>query len=109
MRFIKHIGPLRGMLAAAVLLLIAVAPFAGSEESYKTGWEVIRGAVAPALAVIFAFVLPLDILMSLIFMTDQEEAGRHRYKRVIYLDALLLAGLLLAWVPVIVARLRYYM
>lgn len=96
------------MLAAATLLLIAVAPFTGS-EGYQTAWNVIRGAVAPALAVIFVFVLLLDILMSLIFMADQEGSGRKRYKGIIYLNALLVAGLLVAWVPVIVARLRYYM
>ena len=96
------------MLALVVLLLIAVAPFAGS-EGYQTAWDVMRGAVAPALAVIFMFVLLLDILMSLIFMADQDEAERQRYRGIIYLNALLVAGLLIAWVPVIAARLRYYM
>jgi uncharacterized membrane protein len=108
MEFIKSIGPLRGMLAFIVLAVIAIAPLSGN-EGYETGWEVIRGAVAPALAVIFVFVLLLDILMSLIFRVDQAEAERRRYQRIIYLNALLVAGLLLAWAPVIIVRLRYYM
>ncbi|HZA28890.1 MAG TPA: hypothetical protein VE844_16805 [Gammaproteobacteria bacterium] len=106
-RFINRIGPLRGMLAVIVLVIIVIAPFAGG-ESYRSAWEVIRGAVAPALAVILAFVLTLDVLMSLIFMTDQAQVERNRYKLIIGLDLLLLMGVLLAWVPVLITRLSYY-
>ncbi|MGH9879722.1 MAG: hypothetical protein ACRD5H_19000, partial [Nitrososphaerales archaeon] len=76
-------------------------------EAYRSAWEIFRGAMAPALMAIIALVLPLDIMMSLVFMTDREGAERDRFRRIIRMEALLLVGLLLAWAPVIVSILGF--
>jgi hypothetical protein len=42
-------------------------------------------------------------------MADQGQVERNRYKLIIGLDLLLLMGVLLAWVPVLITRLSYYL
>lgn len=99
MKFAKYIdiGPLRIGLTILVLTLIGMAPFA-SEASFS-GWGVIVGTVAPSLTIIMLFVLPLDMMMSGIFMTDTEGAKRLRYWRILALELILIIALVLAWKP----------
>ena len=43
--------------------------------------------VAPPLAVMMAFVVPLDMLMSRIYMADKHGAERARYRRILAAEA----------------------
>lgn len=95
---IQKLGPLRVVLFALVLLLIVIGPFSGTEKGLS-GIEVLTGIVAPAVYVIMLFVLPLDMLMSRIFMTDKEAAEQARLRFIIRLEAALLVLMLLAWLP----------
>ncbi|ADE16223.1 conserved hypothetical protein [Nitrosococcus halophilus Nc 4] len=104
MEFIKYFGPMRIVLALFTFTLIGMAPFA-SEASFS-GWGAVVGTVAPSLTVIMLFVLPLDMMMSRIFMTDTEGAQRLRYRRILWLEFFLFIALLLAWGPFIANLLR---
>ncbi len=99
-RFFVGMGPLRSLLAIATVSLVALAPFALLEPS-----RVIWGAVAPALATLVAFVLPLDMSMSRVFMSGAEAPEVARYARIIRCEAWLLVLLVSAWVPTLWARL----
>lgn len=103
MKFILYIGPLRLVLALLTVILIIMAPFAGEATSF-TGWDAVVGTVAPALAVIMLWVIPLDIMMNRIFLADTEDAERHR--RIFWLDLFLFMALLLAWSPFIIDLVR---
>lgn len=103
MKFILYIGPLRLILALLTVILIAMAPFAG-EASSLAGWDAVVGTVAPPLAGIMLWVIPLDIMMNRIFLADTEDAERHR--RIFRLDLFLFIALLLAWSPFIIDLVR---
>ncbi|MGH8531630.1 MAG: hypothetical protein ACREV1_02605 [Gammaproteobacteria bacterium] len=97
-KLVGFLGPLRALLIAAILVLIAAAPCAEGATGYS-GWDLMRGAVAPALATLAVLGLPVDIAMAGIFMTQASE--RRRYRTILRLDLLLLILLLIAWIPVI--------
>ena len=119
---VHELGALRIALLAAVAVLVASAPFAsfvgdgsveidfsaalmaesgglgssGTDLSLGLLWVTL---IAPPLAVMIAFVVPLDMLMSRIYMTDKPEAERARYHRILAAEALALALLAAAWTP----------
>ena len=115
-------GALRIALLAAVAILVASAPFAtldpdamdaidlaralivenaalGSRDMDLSLGIVWAALVAPPLAVMMAFVVPLDMLMSRIYMTDKHGAERARFRRILAVEALALAALIAAWAP----------
>ena len=119
---ILELGALRIALLAAVAVLVASAPFAsldpnamdsidlaralivenaalGSRDLDLSFGIVWRTLVAPPLAVMMAFVVPLDMLMSRVYMTDKHGAERARYRRILAIEALALAALVAAWTP----------
>ena len=61
--------------------------------------------VAPPLAVMMAFVVPLDMLMSRIYMTDKHGAQRARYRRILAAETLAFLLLVAAWAPFFFALL----
>ena len=114
-----ELGPLRVSLLAAVAVLVANAPFAahhpgafdvsvvlatdgGPLPGFGAIWLTL---VAPPLAVMIAFVVPLDMLMSRIYMADKHGAERGRYRRILAAEALALLLLVGAWTPFFVALL----
>ena len=122
---ILELGALRVALLAAVAVLAASAffapsdPFAGAafegtdpaaasgaspflHASFGIVWTTL---VAPPLAVMMAFVIPLDMLMSRIYMTDQHGAERARFRRILAVEALAFVLLVAAWAPFFVALL----
>lgn len=99
-RFFVGMGPLRSLLAITTVSLVALAPFALLDPS-----GVVRGAVVPALATLVAFVLPLDMSMSRVFMSGAEAPEVARYARIIRCEAWLLVLLVSVWVPTLWARL----
>ena len=45
------------------------------------------------------FVLPLDMVMSVVFMSDRQGTERARMRRVLWIEAALLATLVASWTP----------
>lgn len=109
MRLLRHLvsmfGALRVLLVISVAALIVAAPFSDG-TSALTGWPLVRGIIAPTLFVIMAFVLPLDITMSLVFMSDRHGPERRRLLRIAQTEAVLLAAMLVAWIPLVIRLLR---
>ena len=114
-----ELGPLRVALLAAVAVLVASAPFSahhpgafdvstvlatddGPFPAFGAIWLTL---VAPPLAVMIAFVVPLDMLMSRIYMADKHGAERGRYRRILATEALAFLLLVAAWTPFFVALL----
>ncbi|MDX1514367.1 MAG: hypothetical protein R3174_11570, partial [Gammaproteobacteria bacterium] len=56
--------------------------------------------------VIMLFVLPLDITMSVVFMSDKEGEERRRYQRIIRTEAVLFVLMLLSWIPFLYRLLK---
>ena len=98
-------GALRMMLVIGVVALIVVAPFSDGPPA-SSGWPLVRGVIAPTLFVIMAFVLPLDITMTLVFMSDRQEPERRRLRRIAQTEAVLLIAMLVAWMPLVMRLLR---
>jgi len=92
------LGPLRAMLAASTLILVALRPFAGGRVIY-TDWHILPTMVVPALVPIFFFVLLLDMMMAAVFRSSADDAGQARFTRVLYIEAALVVLLLAAWLP----------
>jgi hypothetical protein len=96
--FFRELGALRLLHGAFLLILILSAPFAG-EVAARSGIEMWPSLIAPALVPMFFFVIPLDITMCLISKSGAATDARARYNRAIKYDLVLLALLLIAWVP----------
>ena len=103
--FARRFGALRLLLVVTVAVLIVVAPFSDN-PSHATGWALARSVIAPTMFVIMAFVVPLDITMTLVFMSDREGAERHRLKRIAQVEAMLFVAMLAAWTPLVLRLLR---
>ena len=117
---ILELGTLRIALLAAVAALVASSlfaspyPFAGGEldvamvgpagpsESPEVAWSfglIWTTLIAPPLAVMMVFVVPLDMLMSRIYMTDKQGSERTRYRRILAAEGVALALLVAVWTP----------
>jgi hypothetical protein len=101
----SKLGTLRTMLVIIVMLLILMGPVSGGEARIE-GFALFTSVVAPAFYVIMLFVLPLDITMSRVFMTEAQGADRARYRFIIWLEAALFALMLFAWLPFILKLLK---
>ena len=82
-----------------------VGPFSGGSVDFA-GFALITTLVAPVAYAIFVFVLPLDMTMSAIFMSDTTPRRRAALKRAVITEAVLLAIMLLAWLPFTLQLLR---
>ena len=93
-----------GDIDTAVAMVSANTPSASTGIGYSIGllWPTL---IAPPLAVMMVFVVPLDMLMSRIYMTDKHGAERARYRRILAAEAVALALLVTAWTPFFVALL----
>lgn len=101
----SRLGALRTMLVTIVLLLILMGPISGG-EARVSGFALFTSVVAPAFYVIMLFVLPLDITMSRVFMGEAQGEEKLRYRFIIRLELVLLALMLLAWLPFILKLLK---
>lgn len=95
---VREAGALRTLLMILVLGLIAIAPFTGGSVRVD-GWAIVPTLLAPALYVVVVFVLPLEMVMTLIFMSDKGELERRRYKRILAVELSMFLVLLGAWMP----------
>ena len=103
--FLRSFGALRVLLVLGVVALIIAAPFSDG-PAHATGWPLVRNVIAPTLFVIMAFVLPLDITMTLVFMSDRQGPERHRLRLIAQTEAVLFIAMLAAWIPLLMQLLR---
>jgi hypothetical protein len=106
-RLLLALGPLRALLAACVVLVIACAPFATGETQVRD-WRFLPSVLGPTLMLLLFFVLPLDMTMSWVFMQDRDDADRRRYRLIIGTEALLFAAMVLAWLPFTLTVLDFW-
>lgn len=97
-RLLSDLGLLRTLLIGSTLALVLLAPFADG-TTHVHGIRLLTNVVAPAMMVIFVFVLMLDIVMTRVFSIDAEPARRAGMRRAVRLELLALFFLLAAWAP----------
>jgi len=100
-KLMSDLGALRSGMAIAVILLVIGSPFALAPASAH-GWAILPTVIAPALFVIFIFVLPLDLVMTLVFRSDKTGTERQRFNRILVAEGTLTALLTLSWTPFVV-------
>lgn len=95
---VRELGVLRAALLAAVAVLVASAPFASTGADYSLAriWPTL---LAAPVALMTAFVLPLDMLMTRVYMSGKAGPERARYRRILTVEALAFALLAAAWTP----------
>jgi hypothetical protein len=91
-------GPLRLILIAVVGLLVLVGPFSGGSVDFA-GFALITTLVAPVAYAIFVFVLPLDMTMTALFMSDTTPQRRAALKRALITEGVLLGVMMITWLP----------
>lgn len=106
-RLLHDLGALRAVLVGCTLSLIAAAPFADGNV-YVHDARLFTSVVAPALMVIFVFVLLLDITMTRIFSIDTTPERRAGMRRAVRIEALALIALIAAWLPFILRLFRVW-
>lgn len=92
----ERFGVLRLMLAALVLILAALVPFAGEPIEYE-GWKAIPTLIAPVIAPIVFMGVLLDLLMARVWITEADAGLRRRLNGITILDLVLVAVLLVSW------------
>lgn len=97
-QLLRDLGTLRVLLMLAVMLSILAAPFADGTERLR-GWMLVPTVLGPTVMMMLVFVLPLDMVMSRVFMADSPPPRRRRLKRVILTELAALACLIGAWLP----------
>ncbi len=102
---INYLGALRFMLALTIVVLVIAAPFSAGETQYS-GMKLLTGVIAPALVPMYLFIMPLDMTMCAIYMSGKQDADRRRYRKIIWIDGILLIVLVLAWLPFFLRLLR---
>lgn len=103
--FLRFFGVLRVLLILGVVALVIAAPFSGA-PTHTTGWPLVRSVIAPTLFVIMVFVLPLDLAMTLVFMSDRQGAEQRRLRIVAQVEGALFVAMLAAWAPLLMRLLR---
>ncbi len=93
------------MLLSVLLALIVLGPFAGGPVEAPDA-SVLLSVVAPAFYVIMLFVLPLDITMSSVFMSDKQGEERARFRFIIRTEVAFFVVMLLAWLPFVIRLLK---
>ena len=103
--FVSFFGVLRALLVLGVVALVIAAPFYDGPV-HATGWPLVRGVIAPALFMIMVFVLPLELTMTLVFMSSRRDPDRRRLRIIVLTEAALFVAMLVAWTPFVVGVLR---
>ena len=104
-RIVNGLGSLRLMLAVLVLAVCAAAPFSDGPAIYS-GWRLATTIIAPTIFVMLVFLLPLDMVMSTVFMSGASWARRARFRRIIVVELVLLAVMMIAWLPFVLRLLN---
>ena len=93
------IGKGPGALRIGLLLVVLICvPFSIWSGERGSTWGILAEYVIPALVILLAWGLLLDILMGFVFRAGRPEAARH-YTMMILFDLFALGLLLWAWLP----------
>ena len=95
---LRQMGVLRVVLIALAILDMLAAPHPGTPAVYS-GWEVVTTLILPVLAPILLQVLLLDALMGRVMMGSAKGAERARYRRIVTVNLVFSAALVLWWLP----------
>ena len=104
-RIVSGLGLLRLMLAVLVLVVCAAAPFSEGPAVYS-GWRLATTVLAPAIFVMLVFLLPLDMVMSAVFMSGGSPARRARFRCIIVMELVLLVAMVIMWLPFVLRLLN---
>ena len=105
MSWFEGFGTLRWMLIIIAVILMLLGPVSGGPVTFE-GLGLLTTLLAPTFYVVIIFVLPLDMTMTRVFMTEADDARRVQLKRVMITEAVLLALMLLTWLPFVLKLLR---
>lgn len=105
MSYARQLGPLRLTLAALAIISIAFMPPPRTPIAYDA-WGFVYTVLMPVLAPLVFMVLMLDLLMSRVFMSATDEAQRTRYRLTSLVDIVLGVGILIRFVPFLLALSR---
>lgn len=97
-------GELRLTLLTGAVISLLTVPFADPSIRYAN-LGVLADVIVPVITVILVFVLLLDSLMSRVFMSQHEGAGKRRFRIIIRTNLIMVALLLLAWIPYLIKAL----
>jgi hypothetical protein len=104
-RWLEGFGTLRLLLLGTALVLIALAPFSGGRVSFD-GLAIVTTLLAPVVFSIFMFLLPLDMAMTAVFMSDASGPRHAALKRALITEVAIFVLLMLAWLPFVLSMLR---
>ncbi len=96
---LRSLGPLRIALLAAVVVLVALRPFAGSPPTAATLPMLLSTVIVPALVPIVVAVQGVDLVMTAVFRVDADGYEHQRLTRCLRMGGAALVLVLLAWVP----------
>lgn len=103
---IAKFGLLRILLLLVTAVIVIAAPLAG-DTVYYSDWRIFPTLIAPVLMVMLLFALPLDMLMTGIFMLDTQGDQRRRLRTIAWVELAALVLLLVAWMPFLLRLLDY--
>lgn len=103
--YLKSLGPQRLALTVFSLLTILSAPIASNGVHYE-GLLVMPTLVAPSMVPILIFVIMLDIIMSLVFLSQEEGTGKKRFKVILFSNIVLLVVMFGVWGSFFIALLQ---
>jgi hypothetical protein len=95
---LRQMGVLRVVLVGLAILDMLASPRPGTAAVYS-GWEVVPTLILPVLAPILLQVLLLDALMGRVMMSSTKGAERARYRRIVTVNLVFSAALVLWWAP----------
>ncbi|KAB7619648.1 hypothetical protein [Alkalilimnicola sp. S0819] len=97
-RWLRDLGALR--LALLFMGLVVVVFAADPDvEPVRHGWRLITTGVIPALSPMVVMVILFDMLMARVLMSDTEGRRRARYRRILKTDGIVVALIVLSWMP----------
>jgi uncharacterized membrane protein len=98
-QFLNTLGELRSLLIGGAAVCIFSSAFTTNDEVRMHGWGLFPDVFAPVLAIILVFVILLDVLMSRIYMSDQADDIKQRYRTIIRTELLSVLLLFVVWIP----------
>lgn len=90
--------PLRTMLIVLTFCVACVGPFLDGTADPHT-WRILPTVIAPALMLMLVFALPLDMTMTLVFMSDTTPDKRRQLKRALQIEAAVTVFMVALWTP----------
>lgn len=95
---LRQMGVLRVVLIALAIFDMLASPPPGAVAVYS-GWGLVTTLILPVLAPILLQVLLLDALMGRVMMSSSKGAERARFRRIVTVNLLTGAVLVLWWLP----------